>query len=218
MTATHDAARPLNSGTRTTGRILHSARGYDWLAWLMTFGRESAFRDKILDLATLEPGESVLDVGSGTGTLAIRAKARVGPDGYVCGVDASPAMVAAATKKAKKARADVLFESAVVESLPFADAHFDAVFSTLMMHHLPRLARELGVREMRRVVKPGGRLVVVDFGAPRREQHGVLARLHRHGHVRRDAIVGLLGDAGFRVGASGALGIRDLWFAVATPS
>lgn len=200
----------------TTGRILHSARGYDLMAWLMMLGRELKFREKVLDLARLAPGEVVLDVGCGPGTLAIRAKRRVGPAGYVAGIDASPAMIAAATKKAKKAGVDVDFRNAVVEALPFFEARFDAVLSTLMLHHLPRPAREQCVREMRRVLKPGGRVVVVDFSASRSERRGLFDHFHRHGYVRRDQIVALLTEAGFSVTSSGAIGIRDLQFVTAT--
>jgi len=215
MSSSHDEAHAgEHHGRRTLGRILHSARGYDVIAWVMTHGREGAFRDKILDLAELVPGEAVLDVGCGTGTLAIRAKPRVGPAGYVCGIDPSPSMIAAAAKKARKAGADVVFQDAVVEDLPFPNGRFDAVLSTLMLHHLPRLAREQGAREMRRVLEPGGRLVVVDFGA-RQQRHGLLAHFHRHGHVALDEILRVVGTAGFEVTNSGALGIRDLQFVVA---
>src|SRR5215831_15970797 len=86
-----------------TGKVLHGAVTYDVLVWLMTLGRERAFREKMLRLAHLEPGESVLDVGCGTGTLAIAAKRQVGTTGTVYGVDASPEMIARAEKKAKKA-------------------------------------------------------------------------------------------------------------------
>jgi ubiquinone/menaquinone biosynthesis C-methylase UbiE len=72
--------------TRTTGLVLHgTARYYDLLAWLFMRGREGTFREKVLDLARLKFDESVLDVGCGTGTLAISAKQRVGTTGEVYG-------------------------------------------------------------------------------------------------------------------------------------
>jgi ubiquinone/menaquinone biosynthesis C-methylase UbiE len=64
----------LTGGKASRGIVLHSAAGYDWLVWLATLGRERAFREKLLRLARLGPAESVLDVGCGTGTLAIAAK------------------------------------------------------------------------------------------------------------------------------------------------
>src|SRR5215510_13335927 len=94
-----------------TGKVLHAAAAYDLLVWLITLGRERTFREKMLRLAHLEPGESVLDVGCGTGSLAIVAKRQVGPTGTVCGVDASPEMIARAEKKSRKRGVGVVFKS-----------------------------------------------------------------------------------------------------------
>ena len=149
----------------TTGRVLHWAARYDLLVWLLTHGRSRAFREKLVGLASLAPGASVLDVGCGTGSLAIAAKRHVGATGEVCGIDASPEMIARATSKAARAGLDVRFENAVAESLPFPDAQFDVVLSTLMLHHLPRKVRQQCAREIRRVLKPGGHLLVVDGNA-----------------------------------------------------
>lgn len=86
-------------------------------------------------LAHVESGQSVLDIGCGTGSLAIAAKRRVGPSGTVHGIDASPEMIARARKKARTADVDVTFTDGVVEGLPFPDGHFDIVLSTLMLPH-----------------------------------------------------------------------------------
>ena len=88
----------------TTGRVLHRAAGYDFLAWLITGGRERRFRERLLSLARVQHGESVLDVGCGTGGLAIVAKRQVGPTGSVDGIDAPPNMIARAIKKASPQR------------------------------------------------------------------------------------------------------------------
>src|SRR5688500_16619205 len=121
---------------RTKGLVMPSqARYYDLLAWLLPLGREPAFRARLVDLASLEPGEKVLDVGCGTGTLAIAAKRRVGATGIVHGIDASREMIARATRKANKAGVDVTFRTAVVEALPFPHRQLDVVLSTLMLHH-----------------------------------------------------------------------------------
>jgi ubiquinone/menaquinone biosynthesis C-methylase UbiE len=200
---------------KTTGHVLHSVKAYDLMTWLLTLGREPAFRERILDLAELASGDAVLDVGSGTGTLAIRAKKRVGPSGYVCGIDASAEMVELAQRKAGKARVDVVFQRAVVEELPFDSDRFDAVLSTLMLHHLPHVARVQGAREMRRTLKPDGRVVLVDFVAPSK-RGGLLDHFHRHGYVKRDELLSVLTEAGFRILAEGALGLRNLHFIVGT--
>src|SRR6266536_3747927 len=141
----------------TIGALLHSPGRYDLLVWLAMLGREGVFREKILRLARLQPGEAVLDVGCGTGTLAIAAKRQVGPTGIVHGIDASPEMLARAEKKARKASVEIVLRNGVVEKMPFPDAQFDAVLGTVMVHHLPRKARLECAREMRRVAKPGGR-------------------------------------------------------------
>ncbi|HSQ29589.1 MAG TPA: methyltransferase domain-containing protein [Gemmatimonadaceae bacterium] len=204
--------------SRTTGRVIHWAARYDALVWLLTLGRERRFREKLIEQARLEAGETVLDAGCGTGSLAIVAKHRVGPSGSVSGIDPSPEMIARATVKARRAGVEVDFRTGVVEALQFPDAQFDVVLSTLMMHHLPRAARESCAREMSRVLKPGGRALVVDFGARPSGKKSFIGHIHRRGHVKLDAVVGVLTDAGLNVVESGAVGTRNLYFALATAS
>lgn len=199
----------------TTGIILHRAFLYDLFVWLVSLGRERAHREKALDLANLKPGESVLDVGCGTGSLAIAAKQRVGSAGRVYGVDASPEMLARASRKASKSGAEVFFKNAVVEALPFSEGQFDAVLSTLMLHHLGRKARQQCAHEMRRVLKPGGRVLAVDFARPAEGKKGLLDRFHHHGYVNVDDLVALLTEAGLKTEKSGAVGIGDLQFVLA---
>lgn len=177
-------------------------------------GRERSFRRKLIDLARLKVGDSVLDVGCGTGTVAIVAKERVGQSGRVFGIDASPEMIDRAARKARRAGIEIDFRNERVEAMPFEDAQFNAVLSTLMLHHLPRKVREQAIREMRRVLKPGGRVLIVDFGGTE-QQRGLLAHLHRrHGHVNSTEIAALLNAAGLNVIDAGAVGTRDLHFAL----
>jgi ubiquinone/menaquinone biosynthesis C-methylase UbiE len=201
----------------TRGRVLHSAAGYDLLVWLLLLGRERAFRERLVRLARLETGQSVLDVGCGTGSLAITAKRRVGPAGTVRGVDASPEMIARARRKAHKAGVDVSFTEGVVETLPFPDGGFDAVLSTLMLHHLPGDARRQCALEMRRVLKPGGYVLAVDFGRTPGGRKGLIERFHRHGRIDMDHLVAILSEAGLQIVERGAVGVRDLNFVLATP-
>jgi ubiquinone/menaquinone biosynthesis C-methylase UbiE len=107
------------------------------------------------------------------------------------------------------------FKNAMAQALPFPDAHFDAVLTTVMLHHLPRTARH--VTEMRRVLKLGGRVFAVDFGLAARERKGILAHFHRHGHVKLADRIKLLSEAGLNTVESGAVGIRDLQFVLAVP-
>ena len=205
----------LPTTVATAGRVLHWAAGYDLLVWLLTHGRDRTFRETLVGLARLADRERVLDVGCGTGSLAIVAKQHVGPAGEVAGIDASPAMVARARSKAAKAGVDVSFRNGVAEALPFPDAQFDVVLSTMMLHHLPRNARQECAREIRRVLRPGGRVLVVDFGQAQ-DRRGLLAHFHRRGHVDPRDIVLLLEEAGLRVMESGGVGISTLQFVVAT--
>jgi len=203
----------------TSGRVLRNALRYDLLLWLITFGKERRFREQVLDLVALVPGESVLDVGCGTGTMAIAAKRRVGKSGCIYGVDASLEMITWADRKARKARVDVTFKNGLAEALPFPDARFDVVLSTIMLHHFPSKARRQAVDEMRRVLKPGGRILVVDFeGDAEQNTKHLFKTFHRrrHGHVKARDVVEIIGEAGFNIVDSGAVGIGDLHFTIAT--
>jgi ubiquinone/menaquinone biosynthesis C-methylase UbiE len=197
----------------TKGVLVRWAAPYDLLIWLVTFGRERQFRERLLGPAKLQPGESVLDVGCGTGTLALAAKRSVGPSGSVRGIDAAPEMIERARHKARKASAEISFDTALAESLPFPDGTFDVVTSTVMLHHLPRAIREKGLREMARVLKPGGRLLAVDFGDPG-HGGGFIALLHRHGRIRGNQLADLVSASGLQVAESGPLGMWDLRFAI----
>jgi ubiquinone/menaquinone biosynthesis C-methylase UbiE len=199
----------------TTGHVVHWAARYDAIVWLFTLGRERAFRERLISLARLRPGEAVLDIGCGTGTLAIAARQHVGPSGNVHGIDAAVEMIDRAKRKARRAGVDVTFEAGVVEALPYPDAHFDVVLSTLMLHHLPRKAREDCAREIRRVLKPGGRVLIVDFGTTPRGKKSLIGHFHRHGHVDLGDIVKVLVAAGLSIAESGAVGTRNLDFALA---
>src|SRR5258708_30603657 len=112
-------AREQGAAPGTTGIVLHRAFLYDLFVWLVSLGKERVYRGKALDLANLKPSESVLDIGCGTGTLAIAAKQRVGCAGRVYGFDASPEMLARAGRKANKAGAEVVFKNGIAEALPF---------------------------------------------------------------------------------------------------
>lgn len=197
------------------GIMLHSAALYDALAWFLTFGRERAFRERMLSFAKLKPGEAVLDVGCGTGTVALLAKRKVGPDGRVEGIDASAEMVARATAKARRAGLQVGFSAATAQELPFRDGEFDVVLSTLMFHHLPKKGREEFGREAFRVLKRGGRVLIIDFAKPPRQKSTF--RFHRHGHVDLDRVAADLGQRGFNIVERGDVGTKGLRYLIAQP-
>ncbi len=154
------------SAPLTRGFVWNWARRYDLLMGFVTLGREQAFRQRIADLARLQPGEIVLDVGCGTGTLAMVARQRVGEIGRVAGIDPSPQMIARASRKAVRRGLAIDFQVGVIEHLSFPDQSFDVVLSTFMMHHLPDDLKRRGLAEIARVLKPGGRLLVLDMKGP----------------------------------------------------
>ena len=206
-----------DANSRTSGIVLHSPFLYDLTVGLAFFGKEQSFREKVLRLARVATGESVLDVGCGTGTLAIAAKRHVGTNGTVHGVDASPEMIARAEKKAKKAGVEVFVRQGLAEALPVPDAQFDVFLSTVMLHHIPRKARLECAKQMRRVLKPGGRVLAVDFGGMVDHKRTFLSHFHRpHGHVSAQDIIALLSEAGLNTIESGPVGVRDLHFVLAT--
>lgn len=194
--------------TPSPGAVLHAATAYDALVWLATLGREQAFRDAILRIAKLREGEAVMDAGCGTGSLAIAARRQVGPTGTVHGIDASPEMIARARRKAAAAGLDVVFAEGTAQALSFPEARFDVVLSTLMLHHLPRKVRLEFAQEAHRVLKPGGRLLLVDFAADGNVHKGLLSHFHRHGDVKLNEVAAILDTVGLRRIDSAPLGFR----------
>src|SRR5689334_10188378 len=127
---------------------------YDPLTRLLGFTR--AIRP-LLTQAELAPGLSVLDVGCGTGTLAVLIKKEHAGVG-VTGLDPDPKALELAVRKAARAGVDVRFDRGFGGALPYGDAAFDRVFSSMMFHHLGKNERTNTLREIRRVLKPAGRL------------------------------------------------------------
>lgn len=210
--ATHTHPEHLED-VATEGRTLSHVRFYDAAAWLLTFGREGRLRRRTVQLAGVQPGEAVLEVGCGTGSLAIAARQAVGREGRVVGIDPSAAMVAAARKKAAQKHADVSFEPAAGEKLPFAEGEFDAVLCSLVLHHLPGGVKEATLAEVLRVLRPGGRFLAVDLGGGG-HGHSIANHLFA-GHGQRAAHgggdnVALLESAGFEHVTGGAVGISGL--------
>ena len=196
--AKRQARRKTAEAPQTEGRVLRAARWYDLFGTLISFGRDKAIRQQLISIATPAPGEKVLDVGCGTGTLALALDSRVGT-GEIYGIDASPEMIEVARKKATQSGATIDFQVALIEAIPFPDATFDLVTSSLMLHHLPDDLKRRGLAEIRRVLKLDGRFVAVDFAA---QGHGPLGHLlaifgHARGERMADKLRPLLGAAGF---------------------
>jgi demethylmenaquinone methyltransferase/2-methoxy-6-polyprenyl-1,4-benzoquinol methylase len=137
---------------------------YDVMNSVMTAGLHHGWRRRAADLAQVGPGDRVLDVATGTGDLALELARRVGPDGEVIGSDFAEEMLARARAKAPAAAAPITFEWGNALELPYADGEFAAVTVGFGARNFSDLDR--GLREMARVVRPGGRVVVLEITTP----------------------------------------------------
>jgi demethylmenaquinone methyltransferase/2-methoxy-6-polyprenyl-1,4-benzoquinol methylase len=144
---------------------------YDLMNSVMTAGLHHRWRERAADMTALEPGDSALDVATGTGDLAIELDRRVGPEGEVVGSDFSEGMLELARQKAPELR----FEHGNALALPYEDDSFDAAavgFGARNFSDLPQ-----GLREMARVVRPGGRVVILEITTPERPPLSMFFRL-----------------------------------------
>jgi len=136
---------------------------YDFIQkWIV---RDKRYKSRLIQQARIQPGMRVMDLGCGTGTLAIMAK-QAQPNAEVVGLDADPEMLKMAYTKKDQEGLDVKFDVGFTNDLPYPDASFDRVLSSIMIHHLKTPDKEKTAREIYRVLKPGGQLHVIDFGKP----------------------------------------------------
>src|ERR671914_2395726 len=160
------ASPQARTGTLEEGQVQamfdRIARVYDLMNSLMTAGLHHRWRERAADLAAVGPGDRALDVACGTGDLAIELARRIGPAGTVVGSDFSEVML----ERARQKFSAVTWEWANALELPYPDDRFDAAtvgFGARNFSDLPR-----GLREMARVVRPGGRVVVLEITTPQR--------------------------------------------------
>ena len=185
---------------------MHSSRR----TYLPAAGRDAAFplydpvtallgaaarRQLLIDRADLSTAQRVLDVGCGTGSLAIAIK-RAHPSLFVTGIDPDPLALARANGKAARAGVEIHFDRGFGDELPYAAASFERVFSSFMLHHLsPALQRKL-LAEVLRVLSPGGRLLLTDFAS---SEHGRVFGQRLQGAERIEADLRALGFVAVQV-------------------
>jgi SAM-dependent methyltransferase len=187
-------------------------RLYDLLLRILTRGRDGAYREDLLDLTGVAAGRHVLDIGCGTGTQAIASWRRVQPGGSVIGIDISEKMLAAARRKARRAGLAIDFRCADAAQLPFEDNRFDVVTITTVMHMVPEVRRRLCLREASRVLRPGGRLLVIDYAGDPKDRKHWSAKHGRHGLFDLTAVRTVLSEERFEQIDGGPLDWLSLHF------
>jgi ubiquinone/menaquinone biosynthesis C-methylase UbiE len=178
---------------------------YDPLVSLM--GGDRARRD-LIEHANITSGQHILDIGCGTGTLAVQLKQQcAGVE--VVGLDPDPKALHRAKAKATRAGVSVQFDQGFADALPYASNSFDLVLSSLMFHHLEEQTREKTLTEVVRVLKSGGSLHLLDFATSGNghgyDSHGIHSHLMNlfHSKDRVEAtsdtrIIEMMRNAGFK--------------------
>jgi ubiquinone/menaquinone biosynthesis C-methylase UbiE len=180
--------QPIVDSPRAQRRYL-PGMGRDWLLPLYDpvtrlVGIQAAHQ-RVADQAELGSAQRVLEIGCGTGNLALLVK-RTNPQVEVVGLDPDPKALARADRKARRAGLSIELVRGFADELPYPDASFDRVLSALMFHHLEADLRLATLHEVVRVLRPGGSLHLLDFGGNPDNAHGLMPRLARHSHTLRD--------------------------------
>ena len=159
-----------------------------------------AAREALLAQAGVCPADRVFDLGCGTGTMAVQIKKKF-PGIEIVGLDPDPRALVRARKKARREALAIQFDEGFGEQLPYPAASFDRALSSFMFHHIPAEEKVKTLREVYRVLKPGGEFHMADFEGPEDRKHGFFGRLLlSHAHLKENSaanVITLMKDAGF---------------------
>lgn len=170
---------------------------YDPFVSFLGFDRA---RQELISQANIKPGQHILDIGCGTGTLAVLLKRRY-LDLEVVGLDPDPKALRRATRKVRRAGVSVQFDQGFADELPYEQQSFDRVLTSFMFHHLEGQDREKTLKEVWRVLKPGGSFHLLDFVSDHPSPGFLLRLVHSHAELKDNTdqrILQLMNVAGFR--------------------
>ncbi|HEU5332666.1 MAG TPA: methyltransferase domain-containing protein [Actinocrinis sp.] len=189
----------LKPHAHTEGTVIDRVHLYEGFSALAFLGRRRRVYRRIVALSGAQPGDRVLDVGCNGGYLVRLFAKALGADGRVCGIDPSETAIEYARRRAPDTCS---FTVGVAQDLGFPTGSFDVVASTLAVHHIPETERETAFREMHRVLRPGGRLLVADF---RPGAHGPHTVGKGMSHINPDELDAFAENVGFKVEGRGDL-------------
>ncbi len=189
------------------------ADSYDSYMRTMTFGRERALRGMTVKLAQIKPGDHVLEIGCGTGSLTLAAKRCAGPAGKVYGIDLIPRMIELSRQKAQRAGEDITFQLGSIANIPLPDGECDVVLCSFMIFHMSEETRRKGLQEIRRVLKPGGQLLILDLRQPSGRFERFVARRLFGGMLAHDPgeLLSIMQASGFVDAETGPAPFRVLF-------
>lgn len=172
---------------------------YDSYMKRITIGRERTLREMTVVLAGVKAGDCVLEVGCGTGSLTLAAKRQAGPSGKVFGIDILPGMIELSQDKAAQADEDITFQLGNMDDIPFPENLFDVVMCSFMIFHMSETRRRKGIAEIHRVLKPQGRLLILDLALPSPALPRAIAKMLFGGMLQHDLreLLPLIESSGF---------------------
>lgn len=200
----------LNEDERFKKEMAKMVNTYDDYMKKTTMGREKELREKTVGAAGVKAGHSVLEIGCATGSLAIAAAKAAGPTGKTCAIDVIPEMVEYSVNKAKKEGIQIDFREASIVAIPYEDNAFDVVLSSFMIFHMSDDTRNKGIKEIFRVLRPGGQYLVVDLALPQKTIPRFFAKVFFGGMLKHklDDLVPMMKSVGFGKTSSGMIDFR----------